>query len=500
MPKGIAFFGFYRRNYCNYLHILSSFVKIFLVMRDESFRDSISTVKEDGSRNFIFPKKPVGRYYNARTYLSWFLLAILFGGPFIKINGNPFLMINIFERKFSIFGAMFYPQDFYIFVLMMITGIVFIVLFTVVFGRLFCGWVCPQTIFLEMLFRKIEYAIDGNRYQQMKLDKMPWNEKKIGKRLLKWAVFFVISFIIANTFLAYIIGIEELLILVQSNPLDNLVGFSSILIFTFLFFFVFTSFREQACIIACPYGRLQGVLLDRKSIQVAYDYKRGERELGRSKYRKGEDRLASGKGDCIDCNQCVEVCPTGIDIRNGSQLECVNCTACIDACDSVMDNIGLARGLIRYTSEENIANGAKPGLNTRIIAYSVVLAILLTVVTGLLFLRSDVDITLLRLPGQLYQKEEGGIISNVYTYKMINKTNFEKTVSLKVLSQEAVVDLVGLPYITLASQENLGGTIFVRIKQSELKGPNSKIVIGLFEGEEKIDEVKINFIGPMSFK
>jgi cytochrome c oxidase accessory protein FixG len=469
-------------------------------MKDDSFRDSIATVNEDGSRNFIFPKKPKGWYYNARTYVSYFLLAILFSGPFIKINGNPILMFNIFEREFSLFGSMFYPHDFYIFVLMMITGIVFIVLFTVVFGRLFCGWVCPQTIFLEMVFRKIEYITDGDRYQQMKLDRMPWNGEKIRKRLIKWSIFAVLSTLIAHTFLAYIIGIDNLLILVQSNPMENMTGFGALVIFTALFFYVFTSFREQACLIACPYGRLQGVLLDRKSIQVSYDYVRGEREQGRSKYRKGEDRKALGKGDCIDCNQCVEVCPTGIDIRNGSQLECVNCTACMDACNSVMTSINLPTGLIRYASEENIANGEKPTVNARIIGYTAVLTILITVVASLLLLRADVETTLLRLPGQLYQTDDSGNISNVYTYKMINKTNLDKNLELKVLTHSGVIELVGNPQITVKARGRLEGTIFVRIPKQEVKGQNEKLIIGVFENDELISEEKTNFIGPMSFK
>ena len=467
-------------------------------MKDESFRDSIGTINEDGSRNFIFPKKPKGKFYSARTYVSYLLILILFGGVFVKIDGNPLLMVNIFERKFSILGSMFYPQDFYIFVLMMITGIIFIVLFTVVFGRLFCGWVCPQTIMLEMVFRKIEYWIDGDRHQQMKLNKMPWNAQKATKRIGKWAIFWVLSFIVANTLLGYIIGIDALLELVQSSPVENFGGFSALVIFTSVFYFVFAYFREQACIIACPYGRLQGVLLDRKSIQVSYDYVRGERDKGRSKFKKSEDRLAAGKGDCIDCNQCVEVCPTGIDIRNGSQMECVNCTACIDACDHIMTSVKQDTGLIRYASEENIANGEKPTLNARIIAYSSVLVILISVVIALLSVRSDIDTTLLRLPGQLYQ-EEGDEISNVFTYKMINKTNYDKDVELKLISHKGLIDLVGKNSITVKAKERYSGTIFIRINNDDLDRTKNAVVIGVYENGELINKVKTNFIGPMKY-
>ena len=468
-------------------------------MKDESFRDSIGTINEDGSRHFIFPKKPHGKFYDYRTYLSWVLLAVFFTAPFIKINGNPLIMINVLERKFSLLGSMFFPQDFYIFVLMMITGIVFVVLFTVVFGRIFCGWLCPQTIFLEMVFRKIEFAIDGDRIQQMKLDKMPWNGEKYRKRLSKWSIYFILSFLIANTFLAYIISIEEVQEFYKVGPLDNPGGFGALLIFTAVFYFIFASFREQACLIACPYGRLQGVLLDRKSIQVSYDYIRGEKEEGRAKWKKSEDRSATGKGDCIDCNQCVEVCPTGIDIRNGSQLECVNCTACMDACDAVMTSVNLPTGLIRYASEDNIANGEKPSFNARIIGYTTVLSLLLVAVASMLLLRSDIDTNLLRLPGQLYQTEENGDISNVFTYKMVNKTNFDKSVELRLMSHDGTIEMVGHKDILVKGNQRYEGTIFIKIPKDKLERTKNKVVLGVFEDGKLIKKVKTNFIGPMKF-
>ncbi|MGB0897554.1 MAG: cytochrome c oxidase accessory protein CcoG, partial [Flavobacteriaceae bacterium] len=292
---------------------------------------------EEGKRAWIFPKKPSGKFYDYRKYVSYFLLAFLFAAPFIKINGNQFLMFNVLERRFNIFGFPFWPQDFHLFVISMLIGVIFITLFTVGFGRIFCGWICPQTIFMEMVFRKIEYAIEGDRGAQIRLDKQKWTTEKIRKRLLKWTIFYAISFLIANVFLAYFIGGDVLINYIVNEPLSHLGTLALLLIFTTVFFFVFSWFREQVCIIACPYGRLQGVLLDNKTINIAYDYVRGERTEGRSKFKKNEDRNALGKGDCIDCNQCVQVCPTGIDIRNGTQLECVNCTACIDACDFMME-------------------------------------------------------------------------------------------------------------------------------------------------------------------
>ena len=333
---------------------------------DENFRDSIGTVTEEGKRAWVFPKKPSGKYYERRKIVSYFLLAFLFAAPFVKINGNQFLMFNIMERRFNIFGFPFWPQDFHLFVISMIIGVIFITLFTVAFGRIFCGWICPQTIFMEMVFRRIEYWIEGDRGKQIRLAKQPWNSEKIKKKVTKWVIFSIISFLIANVFLAYLIGSDRLIQYVIDGPLAHLSTLISLIIFTSIFYFVFTWFREQVCIIACPYGRLQGVLLDTKSIVVAYDHKRGEGEKGRKKFRKNEDRQALGHGDCIDCMQCVHVCPTGIDIRNGTQLECVNCTACIDECDHIMESINLPKGLIRYASEENIEKKAKFKLTPRI--------------------------------------------------------------------------------------------------------------------------------------
>lgn len=471
------------------------------VQKDESFRDSIGTIKKDGKRQWVFPKKPSGFFYKYRTYVSWFLLFSLVAAPFIKINGNQFLLFNIIDRKFNIFSIPFWPQDFYLIVLSMIIGVVFITLFTVIYGRIFCGWICPQTIFLEMVFRKIEYWIEGDRSAQMKLAKQKWNGNKIKKRLFKWFLFFIVSFIIANVFLAYFISSDELLKIVTDNPKNNISTLISLLVFTGVFYFIFAWFREQVCIIACPYGRLQGVLLDNKSINVAYDYKRGEGETGRGKLKKSEDRAATGKGDCIDCNQCVVVCPTGIDIRNGTQLECVNCTACIDECDAIMEKVNFPKGLIRYASEDNIAKGTKFKLNARVKGYSAVLIILFIALTTLLFMRTDVEAVILRLPGQLYEAKENNVISNVYTYKLINKTSESiENITFKLISHEGTIKLIGHEDFKLNEQDLLSGTLFIEIPRTELKDAKEKIKIGVYSNGELIETTKTNFLGPRSYR
>lgn len=464
---------------------------------NESFRDSISTIDKDGKRAWIYPKKPSGPYYNKRKVVSYLLLVFLVVAPFIKINGNQLLLFNVIDRKFNIFSFPFWPQDFYLVVISMIIGVVFVTLFTVSFGRIFCGWICPQTIFMEMVFRRIEYWIDGDRGAQMRLDKQPWNAEKIRKRLLKWFIFFIISFLIANVFLSYIIGSDAVLLMIEDGPFAHMGNFIGLIIFTCAFYFVFTWFREQVCVIACPYGRLQGVLLDNKSIIVAYDHVRGERTKGRGKFKKGVDRAAEGIGDCIDCKQCVNVCPTGIDIRNGTQLECVNCTACIDECDFVMEKAGLPKGLIRYASEEEIVENKPYSFTPRQKGYTVVLSILIAILIGLLFLRTDVEATILRVAGKTFE-HKGSNISNVYTFKIMNKTMKDyENLTFKVRQPETgEVKMVGNDVIKVAKEAYGEGVLFIEIPQKDLDGYSTKVTIDVYDGDRLIQTTKTNFLGP----
>ena len=466
----------------------------------DNFRDSIGTISEEGKRAWVFPKKPSGKFYEYRKWVSYFLLAFLILSPFVKINGNQFLMFNVLERRFNIFGFPFWPQDFHLFVISMIIGVIFIALFTVAFGRIFCGWICPQTIFMEMVFRRIEFWIDGDRGAQKRLDRQPWNAEKIRKRITKWIVFFIISFIIANVFLAYLIGSDRLIQYITDGPLTHVSTLIALLVFTAVFYFIFAWFREQVCIIACPYGRMQGVLLDNKSIIVAYDHKRGEGENGRKKFRKNEDREALGHGDCIDCMQCVHVCPTNIDIRNGTQLECINCTACIDECDTIMEKVNLPKGLIRYASEDEITKKEKFKFTPRLKGYSAVLVILTGVFIGMLFLRNDLEANILRLPGQLYEHKEGNIISNVYTYKLINKTTKEiPDVSFKLLSHNGTIELVTHENFEVQAQDLAEGTLFIEINNSVLNGDKDKLKIGVYSGDKLIETTTARFLAPRSY-
>lgn len=458
-------------------------------MEHESFRDHLSTVTQEGKRVWIYPKRQKGRFYTARTIVSFFLLAILFLTPWIKIDGHPFILFNVFERKFILLGLAFGPQDFYIFAIGFVSLVVFVVLFTAIFGRVFCGWACPQTVFMEMVFRKIEYFIEGDSAQQRALDKSPMDGSKFFKKFTKHLIFFTISFFIGNTFIAYIIGVDATLKLVTSSPLDSLTGFIAVTVFSLIFYFVFSKFREQACTIVCPYGRLQGVLLDSNTVVVAYDNLRGE---PRGKFEKEN---TDNKGDCIDCHLCVAVCPTGIDIRNGTQLECVNCTSCIDACDSIMDKVERPRGLIRYASMKGIKDKVKFKVTPRIILYSTLLVILLSIFTILLFSREDVKVNVLRSPGKIYQEMPDGKISNLYHVKLVNNTFKDIPVEVKINNPDAEFKLIGKE-ISLQSLSVQEAEFMILFDKDKIKSAVTQLQIQVFANGKMVNEIKTTFIGP----
>ena len=462
-------------------------------LKDETFRDRVATITKDGKRNWIYALQPKGKLYKVRTIISVIYLLLFFSLPFVRIQDTPVFLFNILERKFIFFGITFWPQDFFIFGIGMLAFILFVVLFTVVFGRVFCGWVCPQTIFMEMVFRKIEYWIDGDAAHQRLLDKMPMNREKILKRTAKHSLFFLFAFVIANTFLAYIIGINDLF-KIMTEPLSRHAGsFISLIAFTFIFYAVYTWFREQVCIIVCPYGRLQGVMTDKNTILVMYDYLRGE---PRKKFNK---KRRENRGDCIDCMQCVKVCPTGIDIRNGVQLECVNCTACMDACDFMMEKVGSPKGLIRYTSENGIVKKEKLKMTPRIMAYSGVLLALISFLVLLLATRKDVDTTILRTPGMLFQKQENNMISNLYNIRLINKTRNTIPITLKLESEKGMIKMIGKDII-LPKESKTASEFFIMLPKAEITGRKTILFVNVYSGDKKLQRVKTTFLGPITLK
>lgn len=494
------------------------------IQENDTFRDTLATVDQSGKRVWIYPKMPKGIWYNRRKIVSYILLVLLFGAPFIKVDGEPLFLFNVLEGKFNIFGFAFTHQDFYLFVFAMLIFLLFIVLFTAAFGRLFCGWVCPQTIFMEMFFRRIEYAIEGDANAQRRLDAAPWTRDKIMKKSLKQGLFIIISILIAHTFLSYIIGADEVYKIITDPISQHLGGFAAMVVFTIVFYGVFSVLREQVCTTICPYGRLQGVMVDSNSLAVTYDFVRGEPRGKMLKARQGKKsdctdgcstcksggsacpadllkakfdaiEIEAKKGDCVDCGLCVQVCPTGIDIRDGIQLECINCTACMDACDEVMVKVDRPTGLIRLDSLNAVQHKEHKFWTKRILAYTGVLLVLIVLESFLLFNRSMVDLLVLRTPGTMYIDNEDGYIRNLYQYQLINKTRDSLNVKFEVTSDvAATLEVVGTtPTIQPTSMAK--GALFIKIPKDKIDKKSYKIVV-IIRGADgkKLQTASTNFM------
>jgi len=461
-----------------------------------NFRDHIATADEQGRRKWIYPRKVSGPWFRRRTWFSWLLLFIMFAGPFLTIHGNPLLLMNVVERKFVVLGQIFWPQDMIIFAVALLLFAVGIIVFTTAFGRLWCGWACPQTVMMEMVFRKVEYAIEGDAPNQRALNRAPWTPGKVFKKALKHGLFFALSFAVGNVLLSYIIGWQALYQIITDPPAQHLVGLGFMLAFALLFYGIFARFREQACTFVCPYGRLQSLLLDENSIVVAYDYKRGEKRGPRRRAQQFGERRYAGLGDCVACNQCVSVCPTGIDIRNGTQMECVHCTACMDACDTVMDKTGSPRGLIRYASLNGIERRQALRFTPRLAGYVVVLAVLATVLGLMLYLRSDVEATVLRAPGSLFQQMPDGHFSNLYTVRVVNKTSREMPVELRLENPAGSLSVMGQGRIVVAPQKLSENSVLIELEPAAMKSGATPLVLGVYSDGKKLETLKTAFIGP----
>lgn len=460
----------------------------------QTFRNELASINVDGSRKWVYPQETSGKYTRARNIVAYTLLLFLFAAPFVRIHDNPLILLNVLERKFIILGIVFWPQDFYLVVLGLLTFILGIAVFTSILGRIWCGWACPQTIFLEFVFRKVEQVIEGNARQQMALDRAPMSGTKFARKALKHTIFLVMSWVICNLFLSYIIGTDELYNLITDPPSKHVGGLTAMVVFSGLFYGVFSRFREQACLVACPYGRFMSALVDPDTVAVTYDFKRGEPRHKPTKVDKiGTD---VSRGDCIDCGQCVAVCPTAIDIRNGIQLECVNCTACIDACDSVMTKMKKPTGLIRYTSANAITTGTINHFSARVKGYITVLLIMITIVTALFLRRPEMEAIVMRQPGTLFQKVADDKIANFYTLQLINKTFDPKTAEIRVLEpQGANITALG-DFSRVAEQNVQHGRFFVSIPKSALRGTYNTIKLGIFADGKQVKEVRTTFLGP----
>ncbi|MCA9782483.1 MAG: cytochrome c oxidase accessory protein CcoG [Candidatus Cloacimonetes bacterium] len=349
----------------------------------------LSTMNQDGSRKLMRPRLYAGRFFQRRRVLAWFLILAFSLIPYITIAGKPAIFLDLAHRQFTFFGKTLLATDTVILMLFMLSILVSIFLLTALIGRVWCGWACPQTVYMEFLFRPIERLFEGPPEQQRKLDQQGGGIRRLAKN----GVFLLIAVFLAHTFLAYWVSVDVLLHWMRQSPLDHPGGFLVMAAVSTLVFIDFAWFREQTCLVACPYGRFQSVLLDRSSLIVGYDTTRGE---SRGTTRDRREQKDTSFGDCIDCGACVKTCPTGIDIRNGLQMECVNCTQCIDACDQVMDKLGKPRGLIRYSSQEELETGTRRFLRPRLLIYPTVLIVALTLLTIKLNSIKTADVTVLR--------------------------------------------------------------------------------------------------------
>ncbi|MBK7032370.1 MAG: cytochrome c oxidase accessory protein CcoG [Ignavibacteria bacterium] len=482
-----------------------SIIDLDLVEDHERFRAELGSIHPDGKRRWIYARKPKGRFTTWRTILGWFLMAFLVLAPFVKVGGHQFLLLNIIDREFVLFGMPFWPNDFYLVALLFLTGVITVVLFTATLGRIWCGWLCPQTIFMEIVFRQIEYLIEGGPKEQAQRTAGPWNWDRIWRTGLKVVVFFAISFGIANVFLSYVISSDVLLQYVKNGPAAHLELFGGLLFFTFVFFMVFYRFREQACLIACPYGRYMSALVDENTIAVTYDFKRGE---DRAKWTRADNEAKKiavpgsttftrpeQKGDCVDCHQCVTVCPTGIDIRNGIQLECVNCTACIDACDEVMDKVGLDRGLVRYSSLNAVENGRAKVFTKRIKAYLAVWFVMVAAVSTLFIFRHDLDVVVLRQEGTTWVTMQEGI-ANFYHLQIINKTDHDIPYEMHVTSPHGFsIKNIGLPS-HVGSEDILKGRFIIIRENDAPKTTETKLTIEMTTNGKVFHTITTSFIAP----
>lgn len=467
-------------------------IELPVIEDHERFRAEIASLTPDGKRKWVYAQRPSGRLYHWRKLVSVLLLAFLFLAPVVKVNGNQFMLLDIMERQFVFFGVPFWPNDFYLVALLFLLTVVSIVVFTAVLGRIWCGWLCPQTVFLEMVFRKLEWLIEGSAKKQALRNAGPWNFDRTSRFVLKQGLFFTISFVIANTFLAYFVSTDRLFDYVVQGPIPHIELFVSLVVFTVVFYLVFSRFREQACLIVCPYGRYMSALVDENTIGVMYDHKRGE---PRSKWKKHDERSAHEEGHCIDCFQCVAVCPTGVDIRNGNQLECVQCTACIDACNDVMHKVGLPQGLVRYTSAAAIEKGEKRWLTNRIKAYLAIWAVLTGLVVLLFVFRNTLDITLLRSPGTTWTVTSDGI-ANFYDIQIINKGVKDLPVSFELV-QPAGAKLTPLGLEPVArSGEIFKGRFLVTVPEAERTSNEVDIVLNIRSKGETVRQLTTKLLAP----
>lgn len=454
------------------------------------FRETLYTIDQKGRRKWVYSDLIKGAFFRKRALIIYLLMACYLLMPWVVIQGEQALYFDLPHRRFVFFGHAFFATDTF-FLFLILSGLALsLFFFTSVLGRAWCGWACPETVFLEFLFRPLERLIEGGPSARLKLDQSPWTLRKIRTKTIKYILFILASWILASTFLAYFIGRRQLLDMMSGSPLDHPFPFFLTLGQMGIVLFQFGWFREQFCTILCPYARFQSALMDGNSLGVGYDPLRGE---PRGKLRSKNE----SSGDCVDCGLCIRVCPTGIDIRNGLQLECIHCAQCIDACDSVMSKIGKPPGLIRYDTENQLYGRAGTILRPRIVIYGLLLLLVTGVFITRLYTRKDLEGQILRgaldIPFTVTAKGE---IINHLTLKVQNKGKESHTVSINAPQNPPLtVVLPGSPYpIPAESVQSI--PLFVTFNRSLLKEGKREIGLELVSESGERIPLRISIIGP----
>ena len=449
----------------------------------------LSTLRADGSRRWLKPHLSKGPYWRARQAVAYLLIVVFVAISHIQIGGKPAILLDIMAREFTFFGFTFLPTDTLLLALFLLATFLSIFLLTAIFGRLWCGWACPQTVYMEYVFRPIERFFEGTigHGGQPRRPVAGW------RRVARFLVYLLVSMGLAHTFLAYFVGVDKLSQWVRLSPLEHPVPFLVMGITTGLMLFDFGFFREQLCLIACPYWRFQSVLLDRQSLIVTYDKTRGE---PRGKVSKANRSNGTPVGDCVDCSACVRVCPTGIDIRDGLQMECINCTQCIDACDVIMERLNRPKGLIRYSCQATTEGHKKVRLRPRLVVYGVALLVVIGGFVATLASKQAFDVTLLRSLGNPYITAADGQIQNSLRLKLVSRTDEQQDFQIRIAEPDDIALDLDVQNVTLGGGQTWTQPVLVTVPPEAFTAGKLQIRLAIESSTGKSRVVSCQLLGP----